>query len=349
MGWASVTLTAMTEDGSGDAVLNEGAYSGVIETNAKDHTTNDLRYLYVLAQVEENPADTGSPTFKIEISTSTDAVSYSDYRLFTEGEYTCRAYKLKLTVYGDPVKGQRPKVTAFESAAAPIDARPVLPNVQSTENSPPAGGLIGDCYMVGTGSGAWTGFDNSVMRCLEAKTPTYRRIIPRTGALVYHETDAVWQFYNGSTWEDWDTRTVSTGHITILGHAYSTITGIWAYSIDANQALSGTYYNASVANADEIDYKTCLKKATYTMVVLYKTTSASGILKIYHTSIGAPTLLTTIDMYSGATVNNCESRSTGLAFTSVGLYDILCVVTGKNASSSGYRVDVGSISFFRTA
>jgi hypothetical protein len=344
---------------SSELVLDEGCEYGYFDSGVQD-ILNDaaagtLTHYHIAAilKVDDNPATTGRATFKLSFKYSEDNVSWTDYAPFIEGEYYCRYVRFFVEVWGDPATGQRPKITEFEVSASPVDAVPVLPPVQSETSTPPASPSLGDSWLVGaSATGAWNGHDHEVARCTNSTTPAWRFIKPRNGMKVFDTSlGTEWIYQDGTNyWVNDDPRSLSTGHITILAHAYKSIgQGVWAYSIDANQALGATYANASAANSDSITYTTCLKVATYTMSILYKTTAASGILKVYHTSVSVPTLLATIDMYSAATVNNCESRSTGLAFTVAKLYDIICVVTSKNGASSGYVVDIGSISLFRTA
>ncbi len=140
---------------------------------------------------------------------------------------------------------------------------------------------------------------------------------------------------------------MGSGHMTILPHAYSSITaGSWALLIDSLQIWNGVFYNTTDADADRVNYKVYLTAGTYTFNVTCVTTSLYGILDVsidgFSTSEG------TIDMYSASTVRNVIKTITGITVSNSGLVDLSLKINDKNASSGGYTIGLSSITLFRT-
>ena len=352
-GWTNITPVNMTEDGSGDLRLNDGCLEGIATTTAKDHTTLVMRHCYAVVQVEEDPASTGEPKYEHEFRISEDAAVYSAWMLFSPGDYYCRAIQHRVTVHGDPVLLQRPKITRFSTREIPADSTCWAGSVYTTEVDSPAGALLGDRYLVGavpTPLGAFNGHGDEIAICVEPTGPMWRFQACPDGCMLYHaDEDAIKINDPSAGWVDADVRKISTGHITILAPSWdSKPAGTWAAWVDANQYMNGGYVNTSGGVGDSILYKTCLKKATYTMLFFHSTSATGGSIKIYKDAILAPNLLATINTFSGGTVYNVESRTTGIVLAVARLYDIIVVVDAAGAGG-GKDCEFSYLAFWRTA
>ncbi|HLA37013.1 MAG TPA: hypothetical protein VJZ02_00935, partial [Candidatus Brocadiales bacterium] len=136
------------------------------------------------------------------------------------------------------------------------------------------------------------------------------------------------------------------GHLTILPWAYNAIVqGTWAFNVDVNQATANSFYNSTAANLDQLDYKIYLAPGTYSLSLLGLKSSNRGIIDILLDSISVGTM----DTYAASTVQNNVASLAGITVSTGGLKTLSVKVNGKNASSTGYYMDISSISLWRTA
>ena len=146
-----------------------------------------------------------------------------------------------------------------------------------------------------------------------------------------------------------DTKQAGEGHISMFPFNYATIVqGSWAFS-----SISGSWgahifdNNSTPAINDALDFQVYLAAGTYSLSVLYRKTSAAGIIEFYSTtdsnSIG------TIDAYAATATNNNLSTLTSYTVSTSGLKTIRMRSTTKNASSTNYVMVVNCFTFFKTA
>lgn len=138
------------------------------------------------------------------------------------------------------------------------------------------------------------------------------------------------------------------GHITIMPHAYSSITaGTWALISNPSQLWNGFIWNSTTADGDRINYKVYLAVGTYTFSLLCATANSYGILDVsldgFSTSEG------TLDLYTASTVFNVTKTITGITVAASGLVDLSLKLNGKNGSSSDYKAYISAIALFKTA
>lgn len=353
MGWTSYTLVGVSEDGSGDLVLIDGFLVGTAtspkrDLNSKDSLGSCLRHIIAVFSFEENPADDSEPNMLLELRTSADDVTWTDWTTYVEGAYLCRYVQWRWTFTGDTQYGQRPKLTRFEWCGPPESSERNQGNVISLETTPPAGLAFGDRYLVGVGTDEFLGHDDEIACCLGTVDKDFHFVKPWEGMNIWMEDEhQSYCFDEDGNWVIDDARTLSTGHITILAPSWnSKPAGTWTPQISPLNYLCGFYTNSTAAaNLDEIWYKTCLAKGTYTMLFMYDQATNGGIVKIYADS----TLLATIDTYAAVPAINNESRTTGLTFTVKKIYDIKVKVDGKNVGSTGYVAMFEYLAFWRTA
>lgn len=120
--------------------------------------------------------------------------------------------------------------------------------------------------------------------------------------------------------------------------------GTWALNANTSQFLNGFMNNSSGTNGDNFTYKVYLAVGTYDLSVLCYKNSNMGIMEI--TIDGTQRI--NEDLYSaGATWNHVINTS--FSVSSAGLVDFVVNVNGKNASSSGYYINLSCVMLTRTA
>ncbi len=135
------------------------------------------------------------------------------------------------------------------------------------------------------------------------------------------------------------------GHICVGPHAYSGITaGTWAFAASGSTWYGGHWANSSAADNDQIDYKVWLDVGTYSFAALHFKAASYGILDLIIGSSQG-----TIDMYNGSTTFQNVSTISSITVTTAGLKTVSLKANGKNASSSGYKINVQAMTFYRTA
>ena len=214
MAWDEVK-TNMTVVGA-DLQLDEGFVEGSYEVESTDAGTLTWYDVEILLDVDESPADTGQARYQIEWNYSEDDIAWSGWELFQPGEYYLRYWNAKITVWGDPATGQRPKVTQFQVKVDPSDGHDRQPAVTSSVGALPGGPAFGDRHILTT--------THSIHTCVDADTPTWRETKPVTGMTCYDTGAGASREYDGASWkrfQDRDMRFDSVG----VGVAASGTTG----------------------------------------------------------------------------------------------------------------------------
>ena len=126
---------------------------------------------------------------------------------------------------------------------------------------------------------------------------------------------------------------------------HSAAQGTWSFSIDANYYHNGLITNTTSALNDNITYLVGLAKGTYSLKILGATAANKGIAKIYLDD----DLVATFDLYSPTTIRNVSFTQTGIINSTPGLKSLKFKMESKNASSSGYNINLSQIILYRTA
>lgn len=136
------------------------------------------------------------------------------------------------------------------------------------------------------------------------------------------------------------------GHITILPWNYSAIIqGTYIFDVTASQW--GYWYFRSTPGVylDEIHYKAFMAAGTYTLRLLVITTTSEGILGVYIDN----DLIATFDLYSDPAVFNVTLTDTGNVVATTGLKTIKLRIDNINPLSTGLKMYLSLIAFWRTA
>lgn len=344
MGWAACTIADMTEDGgTGDLVLNEGAPSGTCE-----HTAGvdcDPLYgcvsSYVIEcpfEVEANPPDTGVAEAKIEISLSDDDITYTDWAPFRPGTFYCRYFKLKATIYGDPAKDVRPKITRFDPTSAPANTEPTWPGIESVINAVPANPRTGSNYLVGLApAGQLVGHENERVYIADSTGPTYGLVFfhPVEGQRVYNKATDEEIFYEGTEWVRSDPRKQFGTSVHRHAQGYNAVNGTWNYSIDANQDSNGyeeTFSGGLGANGDYIEFKFGLLIGDYTLVAIMRTGPSFGIVDVSLDGV----VIASWDLFTPGITRNLRQVITPISVTGAITHTLRFTMNGQNPLSAGF-------------
>jgi len=145
----------------------------------------------------------------------------------------------------------------------------------------------------------------------------------------------------------WQRLTAGAGDITRNCPNYSAIIqGTWVrFSSNASQTSGFFMYNSSNTDLDQVDYKISLEKGTYTFDLITMMNTNCPILDVLIDGVSAGTK----DLYSASVVYNSLQTITGIVVTTSGLKTLSLKVNGKNASSTGYYLNLSYFTLFRTA
>jgi hypothetical protein len=355
MAWDE-TKTDMTVVGA-DLQLDEGYSEGSYETTSQDNGHIGWWQIYLESNVTESPAATGYSSYKIEINLSDDNIAWDGWILFQNGGiYSCRYHNLKITVYGEPASGQRPKITAFEDDPRPIGEEACPAPVTSVLNQPAGTETRGKRHIVGTGAGDWNGYDDYIVECLDGNTPSWLLVKPRKGQRIWNDQDdAVILYDENSAWVTCDARKLSNGHIYIPGWAISaTGAGTWTITANNGQAMTCGFYDnwtgGVAANADEVDYQLTLSVGTYTILLFTREGPGQAIIDIdLDGPTSAATEVASFDCYAAGAALNIKKSDAGNVITEAGLYTLTARVDGRNGLANDWKADIGAIVLFRTA
>lgn len=127
--------------------------------------------------------------------------------------------------------------------------------------------------------------------------------------------------------------------------------GTWGFNSPAASAyLNGARNNNPAAQNDSIDWDVVLSAGTWNVSLLYAKTTGSGIVTVQlDDGAGAFTALGTVDAYAAATAWNNQSTITGFTVAAGIRRTLRLLMATKNASSTGYQINLQSIDFRRTA
>lgn len=131
--------------------------------------------------------------------------------------------------------------------------------------------------------------------------------------------------------------------VTLWHHEDTILSGTSPFSINmqAGQAYGfATEQNPASIN-DEFQQSFFIKEGSYGLVMLGRTTAASGQVTWYLDDVA---IATNQDWYSASATDNVM-KSVSVTITGSGRHILRGKITGKNASSSGYRLQITKIFF----
>lgn len=121
--------------------------------------------------------------------------------------------------------------------------------------------------------------------------------------------------------------------------------GTWARAISSSYFYCGDFYNSSNANGDNFTVKFHLPAGTYKLRFNSIKHPTSAIVKV---EVGSTNLGNT-DLYAAAGDNTFIVEYTGCSITAGGEYAVKFSVNGRNASATGWYLNLSQIEFIRTA
>jgi len=338
------TKTNMTVSGA-DLELDEGAIEGSYNTTSQDTGAIQWWRIEVECKVTATPADTGHSWWKIEIDTSNNNIAWNGWELYVwGGEYSCRYYKIKVTVYGEPASDQRPKINLLEDVFYGAESVPCPAKIIQVINQPAGGETRGDRHRVGAaGAGAYTGYEGWLATCTEGDGPSFRFHKPEEGQRVWNtDTNRCDLQDENGNWVIWDPRMVCPFRQTMLAQGYEAVNGIWGYAIDGLQDSNGYITNAAADNdGDYVDYNVGLLIGSYDLRLCTTTGANHGICKIYidPPAAAGTTLVATFDLFAGA-ANNVVQTQAAISIATAGTKTVRLKVDGKNGGSGGHELEI---------
>ena len=121
--------------------------------------------------------------------------------------------------------------------------------------------------------------------------------------------------------------------------------GTWAATMDANQIMGVYYKNTSNANDDYLRWWVTLAAGGYWFDLLGVKTANGGRFQVYWNGSAANAAV--FDLYAASTTYNHNVQwQMSISNGGMGVFDIR--VVGKNASSSGYYLNVTQVGFRRS-
>ena len=120
--------------------------------------------------------------------------------------------------------------------------------------------------------------------------------------------------------------------------AYNAIVqGTWDYLIDTTQFLSGTIYNTSHTQNDEVIYKFTHRRGSFTLVLLCNTDTNRAIATITVDGVAQGT----IDLYSAVPVKNVL-RTLAVTIASDGTHTLSIKAATRNAAANDWYLTIGA-------
>jgi hypothetical protein len=115
---------------------------------------------------------------------------------------------------------------------------------------------------------------------------------------------------------------------------------------DPNYFFGAKFYNSSNANGDQVNYKVYMGVGIYTFKFLHAEHTTFGILKLLIDGIEKASF----DCYNseGSQWNIIDTQE-GIEVTEAGIKTVSLKIDGKNASSSGYYMNVSALYLYRTS
>lgn len=114
---------------------------------------------------------------------------------------------------------------------------------------------------------------------------------------------------------------------------------------DPNYYFGAKFYNSSNTDGDQVNYKVYMGNGTYTFKFIHGENITFGILKLLIDDIEKASF----DCYNagGAQVNVIDTE-TGIEITESSIKTVSLKIDGKNASSSGYYMNVSALYLYKT-
>lgn len=128
-------------------------------------------------------------------------------------------------------------------------------------------------------------------------------------------------------------------HFWGLGNAYNgAAQKTWTRSVSGNNEFARFAVLTNAANNDTVDYKFPLKAGTYTLEVVHlrRTDGAIATLYLDGNQVGS------IDTYNSSTTN-VNRFTANVSVSTTGTHTFKAVVTGRNASSTGFAFPVSAV------
>ena len=139
---------------------------------------------------------------------------------------------------------------------------------------------------------------------------------------------------------------LGSGHIVILPPSYESIgQGTWALYYGTSQYLYGEWHNSSKTDGDNITYKVHLDAGTYTLMMVTRHQSTSGILDIDIDGVE----VASIDLYAEGLSHDNRDIQTGIVVADTGLKSLQLRIDGKNGGATDYYAFFSYIVLWRTA
>lgn len=136
------------------------------------------------------------------------------------------------------------------------------------------------------------------------------------------------------------------GYLSMYFWGYASITqGTWVLNISTLQVLNFWYYNSSNAQNDQMDFKAYLAAGTYSFILMGLTNNNVAIVTLLFDGVSQGVM----DFYSAAIAYNTQKAINLIVVTAAGLKTISVKGATRNASSTGWYMNLTSISLFRTA
>lgn len=105
------------------------------------------------------------------------------------------------------------------------------------------------------------------------------------------------------------------------------------------------YSDPGVVGGDDYEWFLPMAAGTWTVTVIWRGDSDRGIFTV---ALGGSTLATGWDQYAASAASNQVTSWTGITVANDGIYELNFLNTGKNVSSTDYRLSLQTISAWRT-
>lgn len=140
---------------------------------------------------------------------------------------------------------------------------------------------------------------------------------------------------------------VALGPMAILK---STSVGTWIRTGATSAWTNSIRANSPAAQNDAADFDVVLSAGTWTIDVIIAKVAAGGTAKVQlDDGNGTFTTIATIDSYAASTAYNVSTATAAVAVATSGRKTLRLLIDTKNASSSGYQLNIEQIELVRTA
>jgi len=146
-----------------------------------------------------------------------------------------------------------------------------------------------------------------------------------------------------NNWEDCLTSQWLLGNVRVYPEQAIAVSGAGlAWADVAGQAYGGIFRQTTGAINDKLTFNVALKAGSYALVVHGNKNSSRGIQTVKLDGVTQGTF----DWYN-ATLQLNQTQNTVIAISDDGLYELTSEINSKNASSSGYTLQINYIDFIR--